>query len=116
MFKEQLAKKVVAGTKTQTRRRLNREKQRSPWWVWECSYRKGQVFAVNPGRGVPSIGKAILTEKPRKERLGDITEADARAEGFGSRSHFFMAWGSINKKIDHDEIVWVLTFRPAEAS
>lgn len=49
----------------------------------------------------------------RVERLQDISEEDAKAEGFTHREHFIRLWDSINSvtTFDTDPWVWVIEFR-----
>lgn len=48
----------------------------------------------------------------RIERLQDISEEDARAEGFASRAEFLAAWASIygQESVDANHWVFVTTF------
>jgi hypothetical protein len=133
---------VLDGTKTQTRRVVKDSefeqyfhsgmfgvpKYNDDWIVrvknprlkWEV----GKYYAVVPKRGKPGIGRIRLTEI-RRERLQDITEEDAKAEGcewdyFTAREDYRLLWESINKRKgtrweDNPE-VWVLTFEVVEAA
>ncbi len=47
-----------------------------------------------------------------RQRLGDLTEEEARKERYSSRSEYFEAFAEINKiplgKLDFDMMVWVV--------
>lgn len=49
----------------------------------------------------------------RVERLGDLTESDARAEGVSSIAEFVALWKSINGTWEPATWIWVLQFRKA---
>lgn len=118
-FRRELAEAIMRGEKTATRRKLS-DNPRSPWWREKCSYDVGQVFAVQPGRGVKGIGSARVTAV-YKQRLGEMSEADALAEGFQAKnglpaySWFDATWQKINRKYDRTEEVWVVEFELAGA-
>lgn len=107
IFKPELAEKILRGEKTATRRRMSNN-ERSPWWGGGSHYIVGQVFTINPGRGVKNIGKARVTAVYR-QRLFDMGAADAWAEGFDSLLAFRNAWRSINGGFFNEE-VWVVEF------
>lgn len=111
-FKPELAAKVLAGVKTQTRRAVSIN-ERSPWYVFGCRVTPGKDYAVCPGRGKHAIGRVMVTAV-RKERLALISDADAIAEGFSGRDEFFDAWTAINGKPPHGLFVWAITFHPTE--
>jgi hypothetical protein len=108
IFQPDLAEKVMAGEKTVTRR-LCSDNQRSPWWREECAYKVGQVFTVNPGRGKRNIGKARVTNV-RREFLVDISNHEAREEGFENVPDFMAAWKRINGTVEGNVRVWRVAF------
>jgi hypothetical protein len=132
--------KVLRDEKTQTRRIV--KPGETLWcrndgadYVADGNGRKkwqvGRTYAVQPGRGKSAVGRIKLTAI-RKERVQDITEADAIAEGClppiplepidwreepGSfvtiKGRFFALWDSIHSGPDGwiaNPSVWVLEF------
>jgi hypothetical protein len=51
----------------------------------------------------------------RQERVGDISAADAKAEGFASPQEFFDAWRIIHGDFDPQRRVWVVEFLLVES-
>lgn len=84
-FTPENAAKVMAGTKTQTRRRTDQQ-----------LYEVGRVYAVCPGRGKPAIGHVFIL-RLWNERVGDITLADVKAEGFDTPSDFHNSIRALSK-------------------
>lgn len=87
-FKPDLAEKVKTGEKTQTRRLV-----KAGEWLYlsddgskvvfagtRTKWKTGKTYAIQPGRGMASIGRFLLLDI-RRERLGAIREQDAIAEG-----------------------------------
>lgn len=73
-------------------------------------YEVGKIYAVQPGRAKKAVAHIKLIGI-REEIVGDISEADAIAEGFESRAAFFEAWRAIHgAKADLQAWVWVLEF------
>ncbi len=74
-------------------------------------YAVGKTYAVQPNRGKKAVARILLTGL-RRERVADITESDARAEGFLSREEFLSTWCAIHGiKSDLNREVWVFEFK-----
>ena len=102
IFKPELAKKVSAGAKTVTRR-IIKDGER------ECRYKPNRVYALQSGRGKPSIGQITVMDVC-KQRLGEITYKDARKEGFRTTDEFRAYWTTLHGIYDQDQFVWVISF------
>ncbi len=103
-FRDELARAVMRGEKTVTRRLVSAN-PRSPWWREQCAYRVGQEVAICPGRGKHQIGKARVTSV-NKAALIRLSDEGARAEGFASADDFEEAWRQINGSYHADALVW----------
>jgi hypothetical protein len=106
IFKPELVHLVLSGKKTQTRRPIKTDEV-------TCRYRVGHTYAVQPKRGARSKGRIQILAASR-QRLGDLTDQEAKAEGFPSRVAFFRYWAKLYERVDHDEQVWAIAFVPAE--
>jgi uncharacterized protein YqfB (UPF0267 family) len=117
--------KVLAGVKTQTRRVA---KNSEALWATEqagpmpekvvrqgnrVKWRTGGRYAVQPGRNQKGRGRIELLDI-RYQHLGNVTEEEAKAEGFSSLAEFIQAWTEIHGRFDPEQPVWVLEFRLAE--
>jgi hypothetical protein len=109
IFQADLARSIIRGDKRATRRRMVPGKPRSPWYRHGCSYKVGQVFTVNPGRGIARVAEAKITAV-YSQRLGQMTEKDAKLEGCKNLKHFRETWKAINKVWNPAEEVWVIEF------
>lgn len=104
IFQPDHAKLIRRAAKTQTRRPVKGERtvttrrahgrikarvQRPP--ETSCPYKIGHAYAVQEGAGKPQSARIVVTNT-RRERLGDITFEDARAEGFVNRVDFALWW------------------------
>lgn len=114
IFSSPLFDLVLAGRKTQTRRTLVEGKA--------CRYKVGRTYPVQRTRTSKSSGR-ILILATHEERLRQITDDDAIAEGFSSRAEFLTYVSRLWKtKLDTPEQrraflatrVWVITFRTVE--
>ena len=73
-------------------------------------WRRNAVYAVCPGRGKSAVARMRITAI-RRERAIDISEADARAEGFDSREAFFDKLRALyGPNVDLTALYWALTF------
>ncbi|MDQ3933412.1 MAG: ASCH domain-containing protein [Actinomycetota bacterium] len=106
IFRPRLIHAIAQGKKTMTRRPLKSNDE-------VCRYRVGHDYAIQPGRGKPAVARITITDV-RRERLGELTFNDARAEGFRTRAEFFEYWEQLYGRVDVDELVWVITFEVAE--
>lgn len=87
VFDPIMADRVVRGQKTVTRRPANGK---------PCGHRVGDIQKVQPGQGQPAATGRIHILGITLERLKDITDADARREGYSGRSprrQFLRSWG-----------------------
>lgn len=109
IFRPELAEKVLRGEKTVTRRLLS-DNPRSPWWREGCAYRPGRDYAVQPGRGKPTVGRLVIV-RCAVVQLGWLTRGEAAAEGFASPADFARAWVEINDGgYDGHTLVWRVQF------
>ncbi len=112
IFSPDLAEKVVAGQKTVTRRPRNGSNPSGKPGGWEdapCRYKAGKTYAVQPGRATKSIGRIrVLSVRP--ELMTDLTEDEARKEGFADIGGFVAKWLAIYGKGSWLDIVWRIEF------
>jgi hypothetical protein len=107
IFRPELANKIRAGEKTQTRRPIKPGEA-------TCRYKVEHSYAVQTGRGKPQVARIVVTDV-RQERLGDISRDDAKREGFkrkgfGDPDTFKAYWSEMHGGIDLDQLVWVISF------
>lgn len=113
-FRPELAAAVMRGEKTVTRRLLSNN-PRSPWFKDRCRHQPGKPFKVCPDRSKHNIGSAIVTSV-RKQRLGRLSDAEARREGFPNADAFEAGFAGINGFYDPDIEVWRIEFSVGLAS
>lgn len=104
IFEAAHARLILAGRKTQTRRRVRPGET-------ECRYRLGGSYAVQHDRQTPATGRLIVVSVAR-QALGDITLRDAKAEGHRTRQEFFDFWGGLFPTMTLDDPVWALVICP----
>lgn len=108
IFRPDLAALVLCGEKSVTRRAVS-PNPRSPWFHRECRIAVGREYAVQAGRGKARVG-TIRATSVRRGRLGFLTNAEARREGFPRSEAFWLAWRSLHGTYDAGEIVWRIEF------
>ncbi len=112
IFAPDLAEKILAGEKTQTRRPrmgANPTGERGGWIDDPCRYKVGRSYAVQPGRGKKAVARIrVLRVDP--QAMCDMTDADARAEGFDSPAAFASRWLEMYGRGNWLDPVWRITF------
>lgn len=122
---------IRAGHKTQTRRirkpghgSSGRAEGTELTITEAAGYSVGKSYAIVPKRGHKAISDGrIRITRIRCERVQDISETDARAEGVESVAAYRALWESINGKTkgarwQDNPFVWVyeFVFEPTEAA
>lgn len=101
LFKKRLLELVLQGRKTQTRR------------LHKHRLRPGRVYQARDRYTGPP--QAFIKVKRRfEQRLGDMTEEEARAEGVQDLADFQELWKSINGDYDPNQVVTTYEFELAE--
>lgn len=106
IFKPELAKLVMQGRKSMTRRPVKPGEK-------HCRYQAGKSYALQPGRGKQAAGRLTILEV-RREALGAISLADARREGFRTTQDFKDYWAAMYGRFDALAEVWVISFVKGE--
>jgi len=101
MFKRELLDLVISGRKTQTRRRhKNLLKEKQKYVVKRNLYKNTEYY--------------IQIKKVYPQKLGDVSEEEARKEGFSGLNEFRDAWIRINGSWDPEMDVVVYEFELKE--
>lgn len=117
IFKQVLVDQILAGNKTMTRRPVNFENPKSHYWHEKCRYKVGSKITIQANYNGPAPAWGVVTGL-RRERWFEISEADARAEGFPlPESHYspldgFRAYvGDLYPSLDWTAECWVIEFK-----
>jgi hypothetical protein len=97
LFKRRFIPQILAGEKTQTRRPS------------KPGVREGGTYTLRAGYA-PTPHRITVT-RVYTQRLGDVTQEDARMEGFGGVGEFMEAWAGIYGGWSPDQTVYVVEFR-----
>ncbi len=97
MFKRDLLDLVLSGAKTQTRRRHKR------------LLKERKVYSLKRG-WFSDTGAKIRILRVFRQRLGEVSEEEARKEGFASLEEFREKWISINGSWNSEEEVVAYEF------
>jgi hypothetical protein len=97
LFKRRFIPHILAGEKTQTRRPS------------KPGVREGGTYTLREGY-LPTPHRITVT-RVYTQRLGDVSQEDARTEGFGSLGEFMEAWAGIYGSWSPDRAVYVVEFR-----
>lgn len=92
------------------KQRIKRESRRA--WKGKPKVKVGRFYPImrdyrhkhNPDDGY------ILIEKLWRQRLGDMSEQEAQAEGGYTLAEYKEVWIDINGSWNSDEVVWVVDF------
>lgn len=118
LFRKVLADKILSGQKTQTRRLC---KPGENWQIFppipatvldkngRIKWQVGRDYAIQVKRGGNAIGRFRIKDI-RREIVAQISEDDAKAEGFDGRNEFFTTWDSINGSDETNQYCWVIEF------
>src|SRR6185369_9483179 len=110
LFKPFLIERILNCEKTQTRRVAKSNEMlsypdgieavqytRNDADCWRTKWQVGKTYAICPGRGKHGVARIEITAISRGD-VRQISEADARAEGFTNREEFLTTWIAINDK------------------
>lgn len=138
LFKAEMVRAILEGKKTQTRR-IHSDMSKPRYnvgetvyvgeaWVlgddptWDGEYPQQTIlykatddvgeYRFNSGMFMPEKYSRIRLKITgvQKERICDISDADAIAEGFAGRADFWRYFAEISPNTPHSEQVWVYTF------
>ena len=105
LFKDRFIEAILTGQKTQTRRGGKKRWNVGSTHQCRTSY-FSQPFAV------------VEIKNVRREKLGEITQKGAQAEGFETPADFLASFADINKLDDTEKLpdteVWVIEFALAD--
>jgi hypothetical protein len=99
MFDVYCVSQILAGNKTVTRRMPSGKRPAIP----------GHRHWLKVDRTKDTYG-LILIEDCRLERLCQLTDEEARREGFNNKEHYMNYFRHLNGNVADDELVWRIQF------
>jgi|GEM_PF-3017492 len=112
IFKPVLIEKIIAGTKTVTRRPIDGRTHPN----YECSYKPGKVYSIQPGMARPTVARIrVLAVERTRLRTTFWDDFEASREGFPGPEEFEAYWRDLyGGKFDGDRWVWRIAFELVE--
>jgi len=98
LFKRKHIPLILSGRKTQTRRTHLHE------------WRVGRCYGIRDRWFDKPKGQIIITRK-FKQRLGDISQADVKKEGYSNLEEFKQIWQEINGSWNPEQVVTAYEFK-----
>lgn len=105
IFSGDLCDKVLAGTKTQTRRPVKYGPDDA---ALPCRYEVGKTYAIQRKRGTFGLGPRLLVLDVKGQVARFISPEDALAEGFESQAEFIAKWDEFYGR--EAILCWAITF------
>lgn len=99
MFDVYTVSQILAGNKDVTRRIPNGKRPAVP----------GHIHKLKIDRTKDTYG-LILIEDCRLERLCQLTDEEARREGFNDKKHYMNYFRHLNGNVADDELIWRIQF------
>lgn len=113
IFRPELAEKVLDGSKTVTRRRVNRENPRAHWHRDQVKTLEGKRRAVVPGRAKHGIGWVTVAGVEFELFYpASIDDAEAQLEGFADAAAFKATWLELHGHVQPVEVWRVELINP----
>jgi len=97
LFSRRFIPMILSGAKTQTRR------PNSP------NVKEGGTYRLRAGN--KPTGRSITVTRVCTQRLGDVTQEEAAAEGFSTLGEFMETWANIYGSWRPEQTVYVVEFR-----
>lgn len=100
MFDVYCVSQILSGNKTVTRRMPGGKRPAVP----------NHIHKLKVDRTPDTYG-SILILNCRMEKLSDLTDEEARKEGFRNKSHYMNYFKHLNGDVDENQLVWRIEFK-----